>query len=61
MSNGQIPLQQVADIDAAIAAAVADALGTAQPLVVPLTTIVDDVPQLVWDADGRLVMTEVPR
>ena len=61
MSNGQIPLQQIADIDAAIAAAVADALGTALPIVVPLTTIVDDVPQLVWDADGRLVMTEVPR
>lgn len=28
---------------------------------VPLTTVVGGVPELVWDEDNNLVMTEVPR
>lgn len=30
-------------------------------VLVPLTTVVGGVPQLVWGADHQLVMTEVPR
>lgn len=59
MSDGRIPLQQVADIDAAIAAAVADALAAGVPRLVPLTTTVDGEPSLVWDDDDNLVMIEV--
>lgn len=55
MSAGQIPAQQVVGLDDAIAAAV-----SALPALVPLTTTVDGAPQLVWDADDQLVLTEAP-
>lgn len=29
-------------------------------MLVPLTTSINGVPELVWDADNQLVMTEVP-
>lgn len=31
------------------------------PLLVPLTTSVNGEPQLTWDDDGQLLMTEIPR
>lgn len=35
------------------------ATATATTHLVPLTTVVGGVPQLVWDADNQLVFTEV--
>lgn len=37
-----------------------DGGGTPTTAHVPLTTVVGGVPELVWDADDSLVLTEVP-
>lgn len=34
--------------------------GSSTTALVPLTTVVGGVPELVWDDDNNLVMTEVP-
>jgi hypothetical protein len=35
-------------------------IDAAAPLIVPLTTSINGVPELVWDSNNQLVFTEVP-